>query len=73
MRDATQVMVLGGDAGSRAVSADVVISPLAGEPLISDVLAGALGLAVEDSAEWPWRFGWEPRERVGRIERRTLR
>ncbi len=43
--------ILGGDIDSREVSVDMVISQLADEVLISDQLAGALGIAVEDFAE----------------------
>ena len=50
------------DERSQAVVVDLVISPLADEPLISDKLAGALQIAVEDFAEGLWRFRWEPKE-----------
>jgi len=51
VRDASTVKVLGGDIDSREVSVDIVISPLADEVLISDQLAGALEIAVENFAE----------------------
>ena len=44
----------------------MVISPLADEPLISDRLAGALEIAVEDFAEGLWRFRWEPLSKLRR-------
>ncbi|RLE50099.1 MAG: hypothetical protein DRJ31_02525 [Candidatus Methanomethylicota archaeon] len=44
---ACKVKVLGGDVESKEVEADVVVSPLANEPLISDVLAEELEIAVE--------------------------
>ncbi|MHB9301870.1 hypothetical protein [Thermofilum pendens] len=59
-RRAARVHVVAGGAESREV--DVVVSPLADEPLISDVLAGELEIAVEDFARGLWRFRWEPRE-----------
>jgi hypothetical protein len=43
---------------------DLVISPLADEPLISDMLAGSLEIAVEDFAKGFWRFRWEPKEKI---------
>jgi len=46
-----------------------VISHLVDEPLISDVLAGKLSIAVEDFLEGLWRFRWEPKERMRRSEK----
>jgi len=63
---ATVVRALGGDAESKDVVVDIVVSPLADEPLISDRLAGALEIAVEDFAEGLWRFRWEP---LGKLRR----
>jgi len=37
---------------------------MADEPLISDKLAGALEIALEDIAEGLWRFRWEPKEKT---------
>ena len=48
------------------VDADIVISHLADEPLISDKLAGALKIAIEDLAEGLRRFRWKPKEKVRR-------
>ncbi|MCL7390895.1 MAG: hypothetical protein LZ171_02515, partial [Thaumarchaeota archaeon] len=64
VRQAGTVKALGDDEESRQVQLDIVISPLADEPLISDVLAGALEIAVEDFAEGLWRFRWEPKEKL---------
>ena len=61
---AVKVQVLAEDATSKEVLTDIAISPLAEEPLISDVLAGELELAVEDFAKGYWRFRWEPKEKV---------
>ena len=69
-RKAIMVQVIAPDASSPEVEADAVVSALADEPLISDQLAGALAIAVEDFAEGLWRFRWEPRERVRRSEAR---
>lgn len=66
VRRAAQVNVVTEDTRSRDVEVDIVISPLADEPLISDVLAGELELAVEDFAQGLWRFRWEPREKLRR-------
>lgn len=69
-RRAARAWAVAGDAESGPVEVDLVVSPYADEPLISDVLAGRLGIAVEDFAEGLWRFRWEPKEAVRRSERR---
>ena len=69
-RRAITVQAIAPDASSPEVEADAVVSALADEPLISDQLAGALAIAVEDFAEGLWRFRWEPREQVRRSEAR---
>jgi len=66
---AVKVQVVTEDASSREVVADIAISPLAEEPLISDVLAGELELAVEDFAKGYWRFRWEPKEKIRMSEK----
>jgi len=65
-----RVRALASDAQSREVEVDLVISPLADEPLISDVLADELEIAIEGFAEGLWRFKWEPLGRVRRSEKR---
>jgi len=70
-RRALAVQVVAQDASSPEVEADAVVSALADEPLISDKLAGALSIAVEDFAEGLWRFRWEPKEKVRRSEARS--
>jgi len=45
---------------SREVLADVLVSPLTDEPLISDQLAEELEIAVEAFGRGLWRFRWEP-------------
>ena len=70
-RRAITVQVVTPDVSSPGVEADAVISALADEPLISDRLAGALAIAVEDFAEGLWRFRWEPKEQVRRSEARA--
>ena len=64
------VKVLTEDIESKEVIVDIVISPLADEPLISDKLAGVLEIAVEDFAEGLWRFRWEPKEKLRRSVRK---
>ncbi|RLI37850.1 hypothetical protein DRO60_04140 [Candidatus Bathyarchaeota archaeon] len=59
------------DASSPEVEADAVVSALAAEFLISDKLAGALAIAVEEFTEGLWRFRWEPKEKVRRSETRS--
>ena len=70
IRRAAEVQVITEDAKSKNVKVDIVISPLADEPLISDILAGELEIAVEDFAKGLWRFRWEPKEKVRPSERR---
>jgi len=69
VRSAAKIKVVSEDAESGPVEADIVISQLVDEPLISDVLAGKLSIAVEDFLEGLWRFRWEPKERTRRSER----
>jgi len=70
-RGALRVQAVAEDASSDEVEADAVVSQLADEPLISDKLAGALGIAVEDFAEGLWRFRWEPVEKARPSEPRS--
>ena len=67
-RNAATVKVICEDAESKEVLVDIVVSPLADEPLISDKLAGRLEIAVEDFAEGLWRFRWEPKEKTRKTE-----
>jgi len=53
------VKVVTEDAESREVLADIVVSPIGGEPLISDMLAEELEIAVESFGRGLWRFRWE--------------
>lgn len=71
LREAATAQIVAGDATSKEVRIDVVISPTADEPLISDMLAGELEIAVEDFAKGLWRFRWEPKERVRSGESRS--
>ncbi|MBS7638253.1 hypothetical protein KEJ49_05140 [Candidatus Bathyarchaeota archaeon] len=57
-------MILAEDTESREVEVDIVVSPIADEPLISDMLAEEFGLAVESFGRGLWRFSWEPKEKV---------
>uniref|UniRef100_A0A7J3X6Y9 Uncharacterized protein n=1 Tax=Thermofilum pendens TaxID=2269 RepID=A0A7J3X6Y9_THEPE len=72
MRSAARVRVVAEDAESDPVEADIVVSHLVDEPLISDVLAGRLSIAVEDFLEGLWRFRWEPKEKTRKSERRAF-
>ncbi|RLF01452.1 MAG: hypothetical protein DRK00_11435 [Thermoprotei archaeon] len=60
--------VVAEEAEAPEVEADVVISPLADEVLLSDKLIGELGIALEDVGRGLWRFRWEPRDKVRRSE-----
>ena len=70
VRNIATVQVVANGTTSGEVRVDLIISPLADEPLISDILAGELEIAVEDFARGLWRFRWEPKERVKVSERR---
>ena len=61
---AGKASVVANDEGSREVEIDIVISPIADEPLISDALAEELEIAVESFGKGLWRFRWEPIDRV---------
>lgn len=50
------------------VIADIVISPIANEVLISDKMISELQIALEDVGRGLWRFRWEPKEKVRRSE-----
>jgi hypothetical protein len=62
------VKVVTEDAESREVLTDIIVSPIADEPLISDMLAEELEIAVESFGRGLWRFRWEGKLR--RSERR---
>ncbi len=61
---AGRAKILAEDAESREVEVDIVVSPIADEPLISDMLAEEFGLAVESFGQGLWRFRWEPKEKT---------
>jgi hypothetical protein len=63
-----RISVLSENAESREASADVIVSPLADEPLINDKLADELEIAVESFGKGLWRFGWEPKEKLRKSE-----
>ena len=62
------VKVVTEDVESREVLTDIIVSPIADEPLISDMLAEELEIAVESFGRGLWRFRWEGKLR--RSERR---
>jgi len=66
---AAKVSVITEDAESKEALVDIVVSPLAGEPLINDKLADELGIAVESFGKGFWRFTWEPKEKLRKSER----
>jgi hypothetical protein len=66
------VKVVAGDAESKEVLADILVSPLADEPLISDMLAEELEIAVESFGRGLWRFRWEPPGKLRRSEPRPF-
>ena len=61
---AVEGSVIAEDSTSKEVKIDIVISPLADEPLISDMLTGAFEIAIEDAGKGLWRFRWESKEKV---------
>jgi len=55
-----KVSVLTEEAQSTEVDADIVISPLADEVLLSDKMISELAIVLEDVGRGFWRFRWEP-------------
>ena len=62
------VKVVTEDVESKDVETDIIVSPLADEPLISDMLAEELEIAVESFGRGLWRFRWE--QKLRKSERR---
>lgn len=65
---ACKVSIVVPDAESPVVEADVVISPIADEVLLSDKMISELGIALEDVGRGLWRFRWEPKDKLRRSE-----
>lgn len=65
---ACRVSVVVEDVKAPEVLADIVISPIADEVLISDKMASELQIALEDVGRGLWRFRWEPKDKVRRSE-----
>lgn len=63
-----KVKVLTEEVESSEVLADIVISPIADEVLLSDKLTSKLQIVLEDVGEGLWRFRWEPKEKLRRSE-----
>ena len=61
---AATTKVITEDMESKEVLVDIIVSPLANEPLISDALAEELEIAVESFGKGLWRFRWEPKEKL---------
>jgi len=66
---AAKIKIIAEDAEQKEALADIVVSPIAGEPLINDKLADELGIAVESFGKGLWRFTWEPKEKLRKSER----
>jgi hypothetical protein len=64
------VKVITSDAESREVLTDLLVSPLADEPLISDMLAEELEIVVESFGRGLWRFRSEAPGKLRPSERR---
>jgi hypothetical protein len=64
---AVNVYVLEDDRVVGSVESSLVIAEKAGEPLISDKLAGRLGIVALDFGEGLWCF----RDEIGRVTRRS--
>jgi len=65
---ACRVGVAIGDVKIPEVEADIVISPLADEVLLSDKMISELQIALEDVGRGLWRFRWEPKDKLRRSE-----
>lgn len=63
-----KVKVVSQNIESKEVVADVVVSTIADEVLLSDRLISELELALEDVGRGLWRFTWEPKEKLRRSE-----
>jgi len=63
-----KVRVVERDVESSEIEADLIISPLADEVLLSDRLISELQIALEDPGKGLWRFRWEPKEKLRRSE-----
>lgn len=63
------VKVVAEDIESKEVLSDIVVSPLASEPLINDMLAEELEIAVESFGKGLWRFRWEPKEKLRIVDK----
>lgn len=60
------VSILEDDYETQPVLSDVVISDVEREALISDYLAGSLGIIVEDFRNGIWRISTDPSSKVRR-------
>ena len=69
INDKLKVEVVTEDRKSKTVDVDVVISEFEDEVLISDYLAGELGIAVEDFRRGIWRFRDEPLNKLRKPEK----
>ena len=67
--NAVEVSVIVEDLPEKYVKSDLVVSPIADEVLISDMLASALEIAVEDFGKGLWRFRWEPKDKLRKSEK----
>ncbi|MEM4699560.1 MAG: hypothetical protein QXT74_01255 [Candidatus Nezhaarchaeales archaeon] len=65
---ACKVRVLAEGAEAPEAVADIVISPLTDEALLSDRAISELGIALEDVGRGLWRFRWEPKDVLRRSE-----
>lgn len=65
---ACKVSVLTQDVKSPEIEADIVISPLADEILLSDKMISELQIALEDVGKGLWRFRWESKDKLRRSE-----
>ena len=65
------VKIVAHDIESKEVSTDLIVSPLADEPLINDMLAEELEIAVESFGRGLWRFRWESKEKLRQSEKKV--
>lgn len=64
-----KISVIAEGVTNKKVGADLIVSPLADEPLINDKLADELQIAVESFGRGLWRFTWEPKEKLRKSEK----
>jgi hypothetical protein len=72
IRDAVTLKVIDDDAESRELTADVIISPMEREALLSDVVIGELEIIILNAHKGYWRFSFDPSNKIRYTKRVEL-